>query len=314
MSEAITVRRILSDAPERMELLRLATSEARRRSNRAMDDPVRQLVASAERGRVSLDLLFGVFRGEDPIAAALAAESAGKAALVFIPQDLEDPHAIDGATRALGELMKAAWEHGLKLLESLTEPGARKPAHVLKKCGFRYLTRLLYLRQTVGKIEENQASHANVSWITYSPENQSTFERALRGTYVQSLDCPEVTALREPAEVLAGHRAVGDFSPDLWFVASRGGEPAGVLLLAPVLETSVMEVVYMGVSPSARGQGVADALMARAVASARRYSVKTLALAVDCRNAPARRVYERWRFRLITSRDAWIASPPGTIV
>ena len=81
----------------------------------------------------------------------------------------------------------------------------------------------------------------------------------------------------------------------------------GVLLLNGIAERRALEVVYMGVAPSARGAGVGDALLERAVKVASTVGASTLALAVDERNAPARRLYQRWGFREVGLRDAWIA-------
>ena len=68
----------------------------------------------------------------------------------------------------------------------------------------------------------------------------------------------------------------------------------------------------MGVAQVARGTGVADALLQRAVQTAADVSLTTLALAVDERNTPALRLYRRWGFVDTGVRDAWIASSPPT--
>jgi GNAT superfamily N-acetyltransferase len=129
---------------------------------------------------------------------------------------------------------------------------------------------------------------------------------------VESLDCPELTGLRPIAEVLAGHRATGLFDSSLWWVARRGEEPVGVMLLNRIPDVEALEVVYMGVAQAARGTGVADGLLDQAVAAAKQAGASTLALAVDQRNTPARRLYTRWGFTETGARDAWIATSVPT--
>ncbi len=66
----------------------------------------------------------------------------------------------------------------------------------------------------------------------------------------------------------------------------------------------------MGVAQVARGTGVADAVMQRAVEAAGRVGANSLALAVDQRNTPARKLYGRWGFIEFAARDAWIITSP----
>jgi GNAT superfamily N-acetyltransferase len=165
-------------------------------------------------------------------------------------------------------------------------------------------------RHVVGEIPPH-ATNASLSWITHDVAGDDIFLQALDLSYAGSLDCPEVTGLRSTRDVLTGHKAVGAFNPRLWWVVKSGDQPAGVLLLSPLRDAEMLEVVYMGVSQAFRGTGVANALMHRAVKAAGAAGATSLALAVDCRNRPARRLYERWRFRLTGARDAWIAKPDG---
>jgi GNAT superfamily N-acetyltransferase len=314
MKEPWVVKRIPSNTPERHTALRLAVSNKSAACSLTYFDPVEDLLASASRGEVKLDLLFGAFCGDQLVGAALAVESPGRAALVFIPQEFDGDLERRATVDALSALQPAAWERGLKLLEALTEPSSPYAAEMLPSSGFRHLTQLLYLRRTLENWDDTLNFGQNLDWVTYEPEIQSTFEHALTLSYVQSLDCPEITGLRSTAEVLAGHRTEGSFDPALWSVAFYDGEPAGILLMSEIHGGRLLEIVYMGVAQTARGTGVANALLSRAVCTARARNASALALAVDVRNTPARRLYDRWRFRLVAAREAWIASPPAARV
>jgi ribosomal protein S18 acetylase RimI-like enzyme len=72
----------------------------------------------------------------------------------------------------------------------------------------------------------------------------------------------------------------------------------------------MLEVVYMGVTPEARGQGVGDTLLARAADECARRRAAVLTLAVDSHNHPALDLYQRWAFVETARRRAWIATRP----
>ena len=272
--------------------------------------PIANLLAGARRGAVSIDLLLGAYRGSELISPVLAVESAGGAAMVFI-SPVQHGEMVHRATVAVLEALQVvAWKRSVALLEILLLPDCEAPARAVAQSGFRRITCLRYLRREQAVSLPPAMSVDDLQWVQYAPSREELFGRALEATYAQSQDCPELTSLRSTANVLAGHRASGVFDPALWWVLLRRTEPVGVLLLNEILGERVLEVDYMGVAQSARGMGVGDALLARAVVAARQAGVAALALAVDQRNRPARRLYGRWGFEETGTRDAWIASPP----
>jgi len=190
------------------------------------------------------------------------------------------------------------------------EPGSADHEVPLQDTDFRYLARLIYFRRPIVAADGKRASVPGIEWVPYTPEAEPLFAEALEQTYMQSMDCPELTGIRTTAQVLAGHRAIGVFDPAFWWVAKREGRVVGLILLNRLVHEPLLELVYVGVSCSARGTGVADALLSRAMGAAFQANVKDLALAVDSRNAPARRLYERWGFIQTVERGAWIACAP----
>ena len=311
-SNQLSIRPIPPGAPAFLPALHLALGCSSLRSSEGVAPPVAALLAQSERGMVAIDLLLGAFDDEHLVSATLAAESPGSSALVFVPTDLV-PAGRYQATLGLLEAVQAAAERRkLRLLQVLTAPTARTAAQALRESGFRFLTRLLYLRREVNAAVPARRGASDLEWLTYTPEMAELFAGALAQTYAQSLDCPELTGLRSMEDVLAGHRGAGEFDPAFWWVAKRDGEPVGTMLLNRISSEPAMEVVYMGVAQVARGTGVGDALLARAMAAASDSNVSSVALAVDERNAPARRMYARWGFNDIGARDAWIATPGAT--
>ena len=67
---------------------------------------------------------------------------------------------------------------------------------------------------------------------------------------------PEREGVRSGDDIIEGHRATGRFVPDRWRLGQVEGEPeaAVVLLLSDIPDRDVWEVVYLGLTPSARGR------------------------------------------------------------
>ncbi len=268
------------------------------------------LLGASLGGRDRQDFLLGAYDQRRLVTACLTLVSPGAAAMVMIPPGEWRSGEREALADLLGAVKTEAWKRSLALLELLVEPGHCMIAEALSAAGFRHLTRLVYLRRMVAEPHIMSVREDDIQWVQYAPETESLFLSTLEQTYVQSLDCPELTGIRTTADVLAGHRAVGQFDPSLWWVAKRRQELVGLILLNRIPNDAGLEVVYVGVVCSARGTGVADALLARGIELAARVGAKELALAVDCRNAPARRIYHRWGFVETGQREAWIASVP----
>ncbi len=307
----ITVRTILEGAPDHRRALHavLGLTMPAARSGNAR--PVEELLNSAAKGLVSLDLLLGAYRGGKLIACCLVMEAPGRAAMAMISQDAASSEGYDGLVEVLQAAQAAAWRRSVVLLEVLAPVGRRALGGALRASGFRFLTNLQYMRRDVRPDEASIDIGCDVNWVSYEATHASLFARAMELTYVQSQDCTELTGLRSSVEVLEGHQATGAFDPALWWVATRADEPVGVMLLNRISSELAFEVVYMGVAQPVRGTGVANALLSRAVRRAASRGANCLALAVDERNEPARRMYARWGFVQTGARAAWIATSVG---
>jgi GNAT superfamily N-acetyltransferase len=263
---------------------------------------------AARRG-LRLEPVFAAFDRGTMRACSLMIESPGRSAMVLHwpiePSDLERLAGLE----TLRAVEKAAQRHGILLLQALLPPDRPNTQQMFQGAGFRHLTQLLYLRAAIRRTRPPAKSADGLEWSSFLPERQALFEEAIEATYEGSLDCPELNGVRRIQDVLESHRAAGDFAPDLWWVATRGNQPVGVLLLAAHSIQRNLEIVYLGVSRPARGTGVANALVARAFECGRRMEAQSLALAMDRRNIPARKLYDRWGFVPTGVREAWIATP-----
>lgn len=243
------------------------------------------------------------------VSACLVVSSPGASALVYAPSGREVGFHLEATIAVLRAVQEEARDRGLVLLESLLPPDACDLRLGLKQAGFRHLTRLLYFRRGRSNRVVAPRRANDLKWVRHTTESTPLFHQAIRDSYVQSLDCPELVGIRTVEQVLDGHRAVGEHDPSLWWVATRAGEPVGVLLLSRIPARDALELVYVGVSQAARGSGVGDALVERAIEAAGGPRSRVLMLAVDERNTPARQLYSRWGFVETRVRDAWIATP-----
>lgn len=309
---SLTIREIGVGDADFLSALHLALS-ARPRPGHSIAKPVQDLLESASAGEMRLRPVVAAFERGRIRTAVVGVESPGASNLILIPYELDGEAELEGGLQALRHVEELSWEYGVRLSQTIGPERASKWDVVLRESGFTRLTHLIYLSRSVEGARANDTRvqpGPNRRWITYSAEFEPVFCEAIAQSYVQSMDCPELTSLRTPQASLSSHRAAGVFDPAMWFVLVEADRPMGVLLMSKVRREPVIEIVYMGVSQLARGRGVADLLMEKARRTACE-NAASLILAVDDRNEPAKRLYARWKFIEIARRAAWIASPHG---
>ncbi|KLU02452.1 nourseothricin acetyltransferase [Rhodopirellula islandica] len=140
-------------------------------------------------------------------------------------------------------------------------------------------------------------------------EQMNQMRDLVQRTYLGSMDCPALEQFRTAAQIMDGYQEVPTYAPDLWFMLSErpGGEPLGCLLMArhggdPA---SVLEVVYMGVVPDARGRGFSRDILSLALQCCREESAARMILAVDRSNRPARDAYMRLPMQTVLRESVW---------
>jgi mycothiol synthase len=219
---------------------------------------------------------------------------------------------------ALGDLRV----RGFRLAQAvLDESAGLRAASDLVKGGMPRVTNLLYLeRETTVPlcISPEQSSARDWSgtpcacphfeWRPFEPALEAEFRNVLQATYAGSLDMPELEGARALDDIMESHRAAGRFDPDRWRLGYLSGEPeaACVLLMAEIPGRDVWEVVYLGLTPAARGRGLGRSVVKHALELAAAH-VSRLELAVDCRNTPAARLYQSTGFLIRDRRAVYLA-------
>ncbi len=207
-----------------------------------------------------------------------------------------------------GELVEAVCIHfrsrDVALAQVLLDPlDAAARASYLER-SFRPMAELVYLQVDVRRSYPASPLPAGFEWVLYSPAEHAAFAATIVESYRDSLDCPGLNGVRDVEDVIAGHKSSGEFDPTLWFLLREQGQPRAVLLLSRTAQAGTAELVYLGLTPAARGRGLGDVLMRQALHSVASQGPGTLALAVDAGNVPALRLYHRHGLRRVGSKLA----------
>jgi putative acetyltransferase len=147
----------------------------------------------------------------------------------------------------------------------------------------------------------------NSSILSIEPVSTPTPEvRALVG------ELEQVLSAEYPPEQRHGLKLDAIFQPNIRFFLARLGDTAvgcgGVALFS-----DFAEVKRMYVRPTARGQGAAQALLARMEDEAKRAALSVLRLETGDRQLAAIRVYERAGFRRCDAFGDYATKPPEAI-
>jgi len=242
-------------------------------------------------------------RDSRPRAAALSLISAGRTAAVYYsaPRSPED---VGCLARLLEQLTRVTLDGGTVFVQTLLGPEETADAEAFLRAGYDFVAQLMYLD---GDVCDGPEEPAGLTWRTFQPGDEQRLAETIADTYVDSRDCPDLLGLRRTSDVVAGHKASGIFRPGSWFLPLRDGECVGCVLVNDSAgRTDRAEVVYLGVRPAWRRQGMGRAMLRHALIDAARRGRQRVTLAVDTRNTPAVRLYHGEGFRQTDRRDVYI--------
>ncbi|MFG0306452.1 MAG: GNAT family N-acetyltransferase [Phycisphaerales bacterium JB040] len=279
----------------------------------------RNLIEAAPAHGIDLDLFFACRVGETVGPVCLAVPGPGKTAVLFLSEPAATPETDDDAERRAAAV-RAAVVHltdhrpELRLLQALPGPGEGWAIEALEGGGLTRIAALSYLRRPITREDRSLCVEAWPEGISVTPvgrlgdpDDHAVLAAALLASYEDTLDCPELCGLRDLSDIIESHRAAGQFDPALWRLVRRHGEPVGCCLLNRNPSLDTVELVYLGLSARVRGLGLGGLLLRDSVARAAALSPEpTLTCAVDERNGPALRLYERFGFERFDTKLAYI--------
>jgi ribosomal protein S18 acetylase RimI-like enzyme len=259
----------------------------------------------ASQRNINVREIWVVLIGDEIVWAALPVPSPGRTLLLITPS-----HCAPRIATAAQELINRINDHfgrtGVQLSQVLIDPNQAAGPAFFNGLGFTEMAELIYLNGHAPRWAKPPALDAGLSWELYSPLTHASFAIAILESYQNSLDCPALSGLREIGDVIAGHQATGEFDPSLWQMLCEHQRPIGVLLLSKIPHTDSLELVYLGLAPSARRRGLGDLLMKQAMHLILANGKRRLTLAVDSNNAPALRLYYSHGMQRLTTKVAMI--------
>lgn len=338
LPEGVRIKRVRSDTQRLRAAQRLV--EHARPGDR---DAGRLFLANTRTAGISLEHFFASFPPEDPDGSQptkglkrskrddaypparesiLIVLGSGRTALLFpsLPET-------DSRTYELGSVVSRAIDglprvdaEGPALAQALLLRSERAAGVALEHAGFTHLAELAYLRKAPLRSSERHAVYEDGSVQGVSVRTVASYSEAerdnvlcdaLRASYIETLDCPELQALRETEDVLASHKATGTYDPSLWWVICQNDQPSGVVLVSELESNTEAELVYMGLGPALRGKGLGKRLLGTALAALRSRGIGSFSCAVDLRNTPALRLYQSFDMRPFAERIAYVRDLRG---
>jgi ribosomal protein S18 acetylase RimI-like enzyme len=286
--------------PDAFRLLfrHIANDERQRRVNNAL--------ALLERAELKPEGIFVLREAGQVVGALTCLPLPGATALIWPPQCADGP---EQTVQEDGLLQHAAtWlrSRGVKLAQTLFPPDAVVGADALQRNGFVHLTHLWYLRHTLALPPHCLATPARLDFAA-AGEAPAEFADTLFRSYAQTLDCPEINDVRTMPEILDGHRSQGLHDPRLWWLATRAGQPVGVVLVTVTPDAGEWDVTYVGIIPEMRRRGFGREVMLRVLCEARATDAPGVTLSVDGRNDPARTLYRNLGFEVFDRREVFLA-------
>lgn len=279
----------------------------------------RNLIDAAPAHGIDLDLFFACRVGETLGPVCLAVPGPGRTAVLFLSEPIEKPEPEADALRRAAAVRAARahlseHNHELRLLQALPGPDEGWAIAALEGGGLSRIATLSYLRRPITPEDKGTGVEAWPEGISVAPVGRlsdpdvhTSLAAALLGSYEDTLDCPELCGLRELSDIIESHRAAGQFDPSLWRLVRLGHEPVGCCLLNRNPSLDTVELVYIGLAPVARGMGLGELLLRDALARAASLAPEpTLTCAVDERNVPAQRLYDRFGFERFDTKLAYI--------
>lgn len=279
----------------------LATGGRSRHVNRGR---VTALLAAEKEGKISLDGLLSATNNNRVVAATWCLNQPGKIATIWGPgliSGIPDTLADELVTRSV----RYAQQSGSHLVQSLV--GAENPAagEHLTRMGFRAITLLDQLHAFLDDLNVPPPTD-RLSFIPCEDFRRSSFEKLVANTYDGSLDCPEVDGLRQISDVLAGYYATSSQNTAHWYTIKQGGDTVGVTILAHHTANHQLELIYFGLLPTFRRQGLGREILCFVIQQAKRLGCQSILTGVDQRNTPAMVLYHQFGFGLSDSKELYL--------
>ncbi|MBC7854937.1 MAG: GNAT family N-acetyltransferase [Pirellulaceae bacterium] len=256
-------------------------------------------------------LLLSAWLDGSLVGALLAQQLPGKAATLW-PAQLADGESDLGIAKELvAEAERLLVAGGTHLCQTLLSKEQGQASAQLLAAGYHHPADLLYMTCERQHFPAVAPSFGDFLLRSFQPGKAAELAALMDETYIGTQDCPSLNGLRNTLDVVAGYQHVGEFEPDRWLILESTRQdsfrqPAGCLLLAWHAAHQTMELIYVGVTPSFRQQGLGSKLTRQAQWLAAQDHCERLVLAVDAANEPAIAMYAAAGFWAWEKRAIWV--------
>lgn len=256
-------------------------------------------------------VLLAARRSERLLAAVVANILPGRAAVVWPPQFAgAETSQADISRVILRELAEALQARGVQVAQALLGAGDFAQAELLAAGRFWRAADLLFLSAEACSFP-TEPPPLPFQLVPFQPADEARLIALIDRTYQGTLDCPQIDGTRATADVVCGHRAVGEFRPHLWQIVRQGDRDVGCVLVNVHSDVAHAELVYLGLVPEARGQCLGRLLTQQAQWLARQEKCERLVLAVDVANTPAIAAYRASGMTEWDRQTIWVLTLGG---
>jgi mycothiol synthase len=256
-------------------------------------------------------LLLSAWQGENLVGALLAQQLPGKAATLW-PAQLEEGETDLGiGQKLLAEAERQLAAGGSQFCQALLSKGQDLASSQLAAANYQHPADLLYMMCDPHHFPPLEPTFSGFLLRPFQPGEETELAALIEDTYIGTQDCPSLNGLRNTRDVVAGYQHVGEFQPRRWLLLESVRpdslrQKAGCLILARHPTHHTMELIYVGVTPAFRQQGLGRQLTRQAQWLAAQDRCERLVLAVDAANGPAIAMYSAAGFWVWEERAIWV--------
>lgn len=211
--------------------------------------------------------------------------------------------------RVINCLIRQLRTAGVEQIQAvLSTDAAPNVSQTLDSAGFQLLTTVehWWWEPWFGLQVSDHPATSRTSWCSAVDIEETEFKEFLSATFDGSLDCPALNGLRTSDQVLEGFLDGRELSESLpWSLLKIDGKIVGCVLMN-LHPGRVLELAYIALLQSARGNQFGSILMQHALELSHRLEAKTVVVAVDSTNTPARKLYERFGFQRHRAFEVWL--------
>ena len=247
----------------------------------------KQLLASLEsRYPLPADAIWVAKDGMRLRAAAMVVPMPGRTATVTVtpPDSDTDSSLIDDLLKAI-VMATQVWD--IDLIQALLDPDHATAIDAHIRAGFSTLAELI----TMSCVLRHQHCELLPPSISLHSITDDSLAPILESTYADTFDCPKLRGIRRTEDVIAGHRAGGAVHEDLWLMIAQEEQPIGCALVT--VSGTCADLAYIGLIPEARNKKIGEIILKHIKTRAHAHGADRMRLAVDAKNGPALRLYQR---------------------